>query len=221
LAHLAEKFCRELATLIVRTLAPALLSAQPAIKVLIPPLPRYVFEPCCGNSTHCTNQLDENYAEKILSGSARLRNLLKKEMAAMGVQRHWILDGTGALLGVEQGKMAGSARDVLPELRGFLARDGVHLTAEGNKNIADTISTVVRNMHAGIKMGDTSPINAVPGTSTLVQRPRDYYWGGFTSPVGDNVGRARMSSSSSGYNCGSEHNPGTWGPSRRERGRAH
>jgi hypothetical protein len=206
---------------IVRTLAPVLLSAQPAIKVLIPPLPRYVFEPCCSNSTHCTNLLDENYAEKILSGSARLRNVLKKEMAAMGVQRHWVLDGTGALLGVEPGKSAGSARDVLPELRSFLARDGVHLTADGNKNIADTISTVVRNMHAGITMGDTTPAIAVPGTSTLVQRPRDYYWRGFCSPVGDNVGRARMTSGSSGNHCGGGHSQATWGPSRRERGRAH
>jgi hypothetical protein len=51
---------------IVKTLGPILLSAQDATKVSVPPLPRYIFSPCCNNTTHCSNLDKEGAAEKLL-----------------------------------------------------------------------------------------------------------------------------------------------------------
>jgi hypothetical protein len=192
---------------ITRTLAPVLLSAQKEIKIVIPPLPRYIFDSCCGNTTHCSNLQNEEHVEKILSGTTRLRNVLKKEMAGMGVRGHWILDGVGSLLGTEPGKSSGSVRDAVPELRSVLAKDGVHLTQLGNKNVAGSIVSALKKMQAGILKSDNSPANLFSGPSTLVAKHKEYFWKGFISQTGDMVGRARQSAG-----CA---------PSKRERGRSH
>jgi hypothetical protein len=192
---------------ITRSLAPVLLSAQKEIKIIIPPLPRYIFDSCCGNTTHCSNIHNEGHAEKILSGTARLRNILKKEMAGMGVRGHWILDSVGSLLGTEPGKSSGSVRDVVPELRPALAKDGVHLTMLGNKNVAGSIISSLRKMQAGSLKSDNTMDNLVSGPSTLVAKHKEFYWRGFISHIGDIAGRAKQ--------------PVSCAPSRRERGRSH
>jgi hypothetical protein len=43
-------FCR-----IIKSLEPVMMSAQDAVKVSVPPLPRYIFSACCNNPHHCTN----------------------------------------------------------------------------------------------------------------------------------------------------------------------
>jgi hypothetical protein len=50
-----------------------LLSAQKNTKILIPPLPRYVFCKCCGNPAHVTNFEQDRYKEKILDNCTHLR----------------------------------------------------------------------------------------------------------------------------------------------------
>jgi hypothetical protein len=192
---------------ITRSLAPVLLSAQKEIKIVIPPLPRYIFDSCCGNTTHCTNIHNEGHAEKILSGTARLRNILKKEMAVMGVRGHWILDGIGSLLGAEPGKNSGSVREAVPELKSALAKDGIHLTLTGNKNLAGSIISSLRKMEAGTLKSYNSPANLVSGPSTLATKNQEFYWRGFISLIGDMAGRAKQ--------------PNSCAPSRRERGRSH
>jgi hypothetical protein len=142
-----------------------------------------------------------------LSGTARLRNLLKKEMAGMGVRGHWILDGVGSLLGTEPGKSSGSIRDSVPELKSTLAKDGVHLTPLGNKNVAGSIISALKMMQAGTLKSDNSPANHVSGPSTLVAKHKEFFWRGFISQIGDTAGRAKQSDG-----CA---------PSRRERGRSH
>jgi hypothetical protein len=112
---------------IIKSLSPVLLSAQHIAKILITPLPRYVFTPCCAQPTHSTNIHSDGYAEKSLNGVSRLRGILKTECAKMGVQNVWILDGIGALLDTAPGESYGSNLEILPDLRGKLAKDGVHI----------------------------------------------------------------------------------------------
>jgi hypothetical protein len=50
---------------IIKNLGPVLLSAQNSAKIIIPPLPRMLFNTCCSVASHCENFADENYAEKI------------------------------------------------------------------------------------------------------------------------------------------------------------
>jgi hypothetical protein len=170
---------------IVRTLGPVLLSAQDATKVSVPPLPRYIFSPCCNNSAHCTNLDKEGAAEKLLNGVSNLKSILKKECNNMKVRNHWILDGIGTLAGVPIGQTAGSNRDLLPELNDSLAVDGVHLSQSGYRKLAVAISGAID----GIRNGSLtkSLANTVTGTA----KTNCYFWRGFSSPIGDDIGRAK------------------------------
>jgi hypothetical protein len=167
---------------IIKSLSPVLLSAQQIAKVLIPPLPRYVFTPCCSQPTHSTNILSDGYAEKQLNGVSRLRGILKTECAKMGVQNVWVLDGIGALLDTAPGESYGSNLEILPDLRGKLAKDGVHIETIGNRNMSKTI---LRSFDA---MKRSGTVNESPALGK--KGCRDYFWRGFSSPNGDVLGRA-------------------------------
>jgi hypothetical protein len=169
---------------IIKSLAPVLLSAQSIKKILIPPLPRYLITPCCNTATHCTNILRDGYMEKALSGLTKLRGLIKKECIGMGVLNFWVMDGVGALLGTPPGECHGSTNEIIPELRGKLASDGVHIDPAGNRNLAKNISETMEKMqNKGTGISDFSPLAGN-------KKAEKFYWWGFSSPVGDSLGRA-------------------------------
>jgi hypothetical protein len=174
---------------IIKSLAPVLLAAQDAVKISIPPLPRYVFNSCCNNTSHCSNLLNEGHSEKMLNGVTHLRGILKNECGIMGVRNHWILDGIGALCGTPVGQSGGSNRDQLPDLKNVLAGDGVHFKAEGYRNLAAAIVAAIDGVNIGILTKPTVP-NSAAGTN--LRKPREYFWRGFSSPIGDDVGRATL-----------------------------
>jgi hypothetical protein len=175
---------------IIRSLSPVLLSAQEVQKLVLPPLPRYLFSPCCPNSSHCTNLSEDNYAEKSLSGLAKLRGILKKECKAIGMKNYWILDGVGSVAGSPPGKSAGSASDVLSDLKPALANDGVHLTTIGNRNLAGNINSTIAELKSGTLRGDSVLTqNSVTGKPVVKRKP-EFFWRGFVSSTGDLPGRA-------------------------------
>jgi hypothetical protein len=202
---------------IVKMLGPVLLSAQHACKILIPPLPRYVFNTCCSVATHCSNFADENYAEGILNGVSRLRNNLKRETTTMGMSKKWVLDGVGALLGTPVGQSYGTNREAIPELRSVLAKDGVHLETRGKRNLSVAIITAIENLRsgknqcldaheAGTGTGTGTGSDRKPGSgiSGWQEREKEFFWRGFTSPVGDSIGRATGTGGGGGRGHGGE-----------------
>jgi hypothetical protein len=172
---------------IIKNLSPVLLSAQAEVKISIPPLPRYIFNPCCQNVNHCTNLLEEGHGEKILNGVTKLRHILKKECAGMGVENHWILDGVGAVTGIPPGQSGGCNREMLPEIQSVMATDGVHFRPDGNRNLAKAISAAITGMRDGSLSKSGAASARVSGS---VQKQHEFFWRGFNSPVGDLVGRA-------------------------------
>jgi hypothetical protein len=170
---------------IIKMLAPVLLSAQNADKILIPPLPRYLFTPCCSLPAHCTNFHSETYAENALGGLSKLRNILKKECASMGVRNVWVLDGIGALLGTPPGESYGTNREILSDLRDTLAKDGVHLERSGNIKVTKSIGLCFAKLRSGKINDGTFMSSPVSGRA----QSRSFYWRGFSSPVGDLIGR--------------------------------
>jgi hypothetical protein len=193
-----DNFCK-----IVRSASPVLLAAQHARKIVIPPLPRYLFSKCCNNPTHCSNFLDAGYEEGALNGISKLRGILKKECSSIGMRNHWVLDGTGALAGIPPGESGGSNREILPELKVVLATDGVHLTQSGNKKVASAVIAALTLCGSGSAEKNAADPNSGPGP---LRMPRKYYWRGFSSPVGDAVGRVAHGGSGGGVNTtGPQH----------------
>jgi hypothetical protein len=174
---------------IIKSLSPVLLCAQQAKKIVIPPLPRYLFNTCCANTAHCTNFLDDGYTDTALNGITKLRGIIKRDCSAMGMQNKWVLDGVGALLGTPPGQSYGTNREAISELTPLLAKDGVHIERTGNKNLASGIVAALAQMREG-NLPDDQKISAGNNVSgAAAGRRRDFYWRGFTSPVGDAIGR--------------------------------
>jgi hypothetical protein len=165
---------------ITDSLKPVLLSAQKNVKIIIPPLPRYLFTKCCANPGHGVNFGQDWYQEKILDGCTHLRNTLKKCVVDMGTEKFWVLDGMGAVLGVNSGTDRGGNREILADLEPFMANDGVHLSEAGYKNLARVIKTTITSVYTG-KLGKQ---NIATNTGTLPAQERSYYWRGYISPCG-------------------------------------
>jgi hypothetical protein len=169
----------DLFTKINDSLKTILLSAQDHIKIIIPPLPRYVFDRCCTNTSHCKNFCTDNYQTKVLDSCTHLRNILKKRLAEMGCANYWVLDGLGAILGVNSGTDRGGNSEIIAELRPYLGSDGVHLNEMGYKNLANVICATVTSIFTG-KLGKKHDTN----TSLSVPKVQNFYWRGFNSPCG-------------------------------------
>jgi hypothetical protein len=100
----------------------------------------------------------------------------------MGVQNVWVLDGIGTFLDTAPGDSNGSNLEILPDLRGKLAKDGVHIETAGNRNMAKTI------LRAFDALKRTGTVNNSPALGK--KGAREYFWRGFSSPNGDTLGRA-------------------------------
>jgi hypothetical protein len=90
--------------------------------VILVPMPRYVRNPCCGDSGHVTNQGGKDFYEEFLAAEKRLL-----DVAAAG-------DQTREAKVIDLCKLFGSAETPLQELTtpdgtSVWAGDGVHLTS--------------------------------------------------------------------------------------------
>jgi hypothetical protein len=56
-------------------------------KVVIPPLPRFLFKGCCSDYSHSVNISDESYTENLLDSVVHLRKNFKLELLARGVEK--------------------------------------------------------------------------------------------------------------------------------------
>jgi hypothetical protein len=153
-----------------------------------------------------------------LNRVTKLRGILKKDCAGLGMARQWVLDGVGALMGVPVGESYGTNREIISELKPVMAKDGVHFDAMGCKNLAAAVTSAIEKMKSG---SISDPNTGFSGPSQTVARTeKTYFWRGFTSPVGDAAGRAALAGGGrqkqrswadrvhSGRNEASEHSGG-------------
>jgi hypothetical protein len=158
----------------------------PGVRIIIPPLPRYLFKGCCGQSDHSTNLNEEGYSLNLLAATMQLRPLLKNVLLDMGAENFFVLDGVGALLGIPPGGNRGPPAELLADLEKVTAADNVHFTELGYKNLCNTIlaadakirdGTLTKSIHAqtGSALSDGSTVGGTKAT---------FFWRGFASPVG-------------------------------------
>jgi hypothetical protein len=163
-------------------------------KIVIPPLPRYLYTSCYRNKRHCTNRQNEDYELSILQSTAQFHPMLKDALLKQGVEKFFVVDGISALLGVMPGCNRGAPVEIVRELSDYCGTDGVHYTETGYANLNRTIVSATKGMADGTltKAAEKSSNSGkISGTS--------YFWRGFTSPVG-----ARMTGAGSGTGSGSK-----------------
>jgi hypothetical protein len=165
---------------LITAVRPVLEACGSAIKIVVPPLPRYLYTGCCNNKSHCTNLNNADYELRMLQDTMHFRPLLKDAILLCNADPFFVLDGIGALLGIPAGNNRGTAAENLKELKKYCTADGVHFNELGYANIARVISSAV----TGIETGTLTKSDTGSGNFSGAGRAASYFWRGFTSPMG-------------------------------------
>jgi hypothetical protein len=195
----------------------------PCVKIVVPPLPRHLYKPCCNNRKHSTNFKSEGYELNMLQATTHFRPLLKDAVAKMGVSKFFVLDGVGGTLGVPASENCGAAAEIIQELKNYCGSDGVHYTETGYANLTRTLISAINGIRSGTvtkSVVDKQGISGKRGGGT-------FFWRGFISPVGHASGGAdrsrgpdqqREGDDSASYACTHSPGPGSWQRGGRGRG---
>jgi hypothetical protein len=154
-------------------------ACKDSIKIVIPPLPRYLYTSCCGNKRHCTNRANDDYTLSLLQATTHFRPLLKDALLRQGTENFFVLDGIGALLGILPGENRGAPSEIIKDLEKYCAADGVHYSEPGYANFAKTAMAA----STGIANGSLTK-SALKNPKNANFAGQTYFWRGFTSPVG-------------------------------------
>ena len=104
-------------------------------KVVVPPLPRYMFGGCCKSLGHSTNTSDTDHPTKTLANHIRQRKCITQLITLGGQKKVKVLDFVGVFC-ADQSPPENKAEI----LRHFTANDNVHLTPAGYSKLADKIT---------------------------------------------------------------------------------
>jgi hypothetical protein len=162
---------------LIEIVQPIFESAINQLLIIVPPQPRYVFQGCCPDNTHCTNIRNEGYPEGIVGGNVRLRALLKTALAQTLSAHFWVADSCLAI--PDAADM--SNQDRASALRRLTCPDGVHFLPEAYRNYAKNLSTVILNLSAGI-IG--KKVQATHANCLSVSGTKRHFWRGIVSPHG-------------------------------------
>jgi len=163
----------------VETVVPLLNASPGPVRIIVPPQPRYLFNGCCGNEEHCTNLKQPNYAEKLLTSTIHLRDILKKKVVGRVGQPFWIADSCLASKTDTDCTVPGR----LVGMTNVYAKDGVHYNTGGYGTIADNLIKLVTDVATG-KIGKKHGQNPFTPASSVSGSGGNHFWRGITSPVG-------------------------------------
>jgi hypothetical protein len=150
--------------------AKGIFDALPCNKIVMSPIPRYMFKPCCDNIGHCTETGTDSQVHSLLEGTLGLRKHMQEGLLKAGITKCTVPDSIQRLAGEKSDFVK-----IAAELKKITSQDNVHLTGSGYCKLSDVIVNVINELH------DTAQKN-VPGPST--SHSHGYYWRGFKSPVG-------------------------------------
>jgi len=137
-------------------------------KIVLPALPRYLFDPCCSTVGHCIGMGSDGYATNLLSKGAAARKVLKDHMISR--YANVTVPDTLSLMFPE----CVSPESLCVSLKQIFSKDAVHFTEAGYSILGEVVQTIVEEKSAGSLVSGSS----CTGQSTV------YYWKGFASPVG-------------------------------------
>jgi hypothetical protein len=126
----------------IDTLAPIFGALKDTPSVIIPPMPRWIFERCCDDPGHCTNFGSENYMQKLLTDFMTLRRVLIRQMVSMGVKNFKVMDSCCTTTCAP----TSNTTTQLDGLRAVSEKDGVHFTSEGCRNLANRCTVCIKGL---------------------------------------------------------------------------
>ncbi len=143
------------------------------LKVVVPPVPRYVFGGCCEKPGHATNVRSEGYAEKVVSEVQGVRKELKEGLLKRGIDKTWV---SGCLDFLDK-ETKEDQKSRVDSMRQLFQKDNVHLTVKGYANWADRLWEEGQDRHRTLTR---QRLQSNRGTGVQ----RKYFWRGFMSENG-------------------------------------
>jgi hypothetical protein len=144
-------------------------SSLPGLKVVLQPVPRYLFGPCCLEEGHCTGTSEVGYAVDLLKKIMVVKKQLSDHLSAV-YTNVCIPDSFAAMF-----PNCKSLGDIAAALKSGTASDNVHLTSEGYQLLTSSLEKVMESKSAA----SFSLSGDVAG-----EKPLAFYWRGFQSPAG-------------------------------------
>jgi hypothetical protein len=160
---------------LIENTLPLLFELQRNSKIILPPLPRYLFRGCCPEYGHASNVSEDGYQDGMLEGLTRLRAILKKQIVSVGLDKAWVGEGVRDLVPPS----VKDKDDIIVCLRESCAADGVHFTDEGYATLASNIHGALESRLIRCRESDSAVVSVLGWGG----RPGAFYWRGFLSPV--------------------------------------
>jgi hypothetical protein len=153
-----------------------ILGKIPGLIVFHSPIARYLYTGCCQDPDHCLNVDTDGYVKNLIRETIALRNVCISELQHMGVKNFIVPDLMAGLLPACTG-----IGEYAKAFKHLIAQDGVHLTQEGYKKLAQIIIESSKNQKTAVDLSASgSGALITPG----LKLQSSYYWRGFSSPVG-------------------------------------
>ena len=103
-------------------------------KVLIPPIPRFVFGGCCASKHHAPNTTAPDHPVKMLTEHIRQRRTITKALVNSKASHFRVTDVLGIFAATHD-----SLTEKARKIRTFMHKDNVHLTPAGYRLLAEEI----------------------------------------------------------------------------------
>jgi hypothetical protein len=146
------------------------LSNFPGYKIVLPPLPRYLHNPCCTVPSHCEDIGTPEYPAEILAKTIGLRKIIR-DFVHSKISNVWVPDTLAEIL-EKGGTVSGTVSEQAEGLRYFYAEDGVHMSREGAYVYAEIVNKFIDER--------ITASSSVSGKSSQ----KEFFWRGFVSTVG-------------------------------------
>jgi hypothetical protein len=142
----------------------------PGSKIVLTPLPRYLYSPCCSDINHCVDMGTSGYIVDTIESTIGLRKVIQEGLVKNGITKFVVPDVLQQLLGEKS-----DFKSMGEKLRTITGDDGVHLTMDGYAKLADTLITVMEKNKASAAV--------IVSGAGAVSKP-GFFWRGFMSPNG-------------------------------------
>ena len=159
-------------------------------KVILPPIPRYLFGGCCTDTEHTSNTYTEGHAATAICEHTRMRNTIKQKLISNGTKHMRIVDVTGIY-----GSLHSTSQEKANALKHFTSQDNVHLTPAGYNKLADSIIEAITTLHL-------QKSESIRKQQSQMHPPKS--WKGFQTAVGTG---STASTPSSGRGGNRRHHP--------------
>jgi hypothetical protein len=145
-------------------MAPIIEALNDTPSVIIPPMPRWIFERCCNDPGHCTNFGQGNYGLKLLTDFMSLKGVLIRQLVEMGARNFKVMDSCCT----SSCAPTANTNAWLEGLR-VVTENGIHFTSAGYKNLASRCTVCIKSLLE---------------STVKVHGHKVFFWRGFKSTVG-------------------------------------